>query len=274
MTTVLETVHAAAEALATANTDADPASAWSTALHDCVRILIGRATEGRGLPGPALPIAAGGPAAEGARRQLEKCDPAGLTVELLGNIHQSLLSLVPARGENGQITAAKAGRSTRDAQGSWYTAQPVAQFMSRFALDIAMKPLIASGDPNEILRVVAVDPACGAGVFLLEAANTIATAYARAVTGLDDPRLVRMAMPAVMRECIFGIDIDPVAVDLTKTALWLAVAPAVPWGFMDRNVICGDTLNLDEPPALTEKTGCSAERRAWRQHLAPAGEQL
>jgi hypothetical protein len=53
----------------------------------------------------------------------------------------------------------------------------------------------------------------------------------------------------VLQVCIRGIDLDPVAVALARTALWLEVAASRshPMSFMDRNVICGDALAGPDP---------------------------
>src|SRR5204863_9346468 len=82
------------------------------------------------------------------------------------------------------------------------------------------------------------------GHFLLAAARRIATRVARARTGGVAARAdYRNALRDVARTCIFGIDRNPMAVELTKVALWIeTVEPGIPLGFLDANIRCGDAL--------------------------------
>lgn len=104
--------------------------------------------------------------------------------------------------------------------------------------------LLKADDPEQILRIRAVDPACGAGVFLIEASRMIAEAYVSRLTvdGSTPPELVALVLPMVTFECVYGMDIDPVAIDLSHTALWLEVGGAVPFNWLDGNVACVNPL--------------------------------
>ena len=95
-----------------------------------------------------------------------------------------------------------------------------------------------------LLSVTALDPACGSGHFLLAAARRIATRLAQARTyGLASPADFRHALRDVARACIHGVDRNPMAVELTKVALWIeTVEPGKPLGFLDTNIRCGDSL--------------------------------
>src|SRR5712671_3530426 len=47
----------------------------------------------------------------------------------------------------------------------------------------------------------------------------------------------------VARACIHGVDRNPLAIELTKVALWIeTVEPGRPLGFLDANIRCGDSL--------------------------------
>ena len=95
-----------------------------------------------------------------------------------------------------------------------------------------------------LLAVTVIDPACGSGHFLLAAARRIATRLARARTGgVASPADYRHALRDVARACIHGVDRNPMAVELTKVALWIeTVEPGKPLGFLDANIRCGDSL--------------------------------
>ena len=95
-----------------------------------------------------------------------------------------------------------------------------------------------------LLGVTVIDPACGSGHFLLAAARRIATrvAHARA-EGVASAEDYRHALRDVARSCIHGVDRNPMAVELTKVALWIeTVEPGKPLGFLDANIRCGDAL--------------------------------
>ena len=144
-------------------------------------------------------------------------------------------------------------------QGMDYTPKRLADFTTRFAFEAALENQIIGDAPEDVLRVVAIDPTCGAGIFLVAAARWIAARYAgRLATqaGLEGGApawAVRKVLPFVATECVFGVDNDPIAVDLARSVLWLEMDGRVPFDFMDRNVIVGNVLEKDLPPALVDR---------------------
>lgn len=139
--------------------------------------------------------------------------------------------------------------------GANYTPPDVAEFMVRFTIGPQLDRLAAHPDPGNLLQVLALDPSCGAGIFLVSAGRLIARRYAGLIGRTDEPTdwMIRRVMPEVMSECVFGIDIDPIAVELAKSACWLEMSGTQPISFMDRNIICGDPLANDSPPKLDER---------------------
>ncbi len=109
-------------------------------------------------------------------------------------------------------------------------------------------------------------------MFLIEAARLIAGRLATRISGEDPPPAahLRHALPLVMRECIFGVDIDPVAVDLAKAALWLEIDGREPFDFMNRNVIVGNALDDEMPPAFSEARGEPVDNAERRKQYAAA----
>lgn len=243
-----EDLKAATEATrifaAAAGDEADE-KCWAQATRDVMRILIHCAAATRGYPAPELPVR-------------NKPEPTTAACRLLAAIpvtsDWSAAELGPVYEH---LLAARPGQA-RDKQGSWFTPPGVAEFMARFALDSQLDRLAKTDDPNDMLQVLAVDPACGAGVFLVMAARHIAARFAQRCFGTAVPQAVHVVMPDVLTKCVFGIDIDPIAVELSKAALWLEVGDTMPFDFMDRNIICGNALERDEPPKLTERLGRSA----------------
>jgi hypothetical protein len=173
-----------------------------------------------------------------------------METEELGSVYESLLELTPRLTDDGRGFAFAEGGETkghaRKTSGSYYTPDGLVQAL----LDSALNPLLdrveaEADDPAAaLLSVTVVDPACGSGHFLLAAARRIATRLARArVGGVASPADYRHALRDVARACIHGVDRNPMAVELTKVALWIeTVEPGKPLGFLDANIRCGDAL--------------------------------
>ena len=111
-------------------------------------------------------------------------------------------------------------------------------------LDTALDPVLDKTEPDKLLKLTVIDPACGSGHFLLAAARRIATRLARhraeGTPALSD---FRHALRDVARSCLHGVDRNPMAVELTKVALWIeTVDPGLPLGFFDAQIRCGDAL--------------------------------
>jgi hypothetical protein len=139
-----------------------------------------------------------------------------------------------------------------------YTPRALAAPLTGFALAAAINQV--GPEPGQLLRLVVCDPACGAGMFLAEAARQLSAAYARRlVAGEPSGDLILAVMPRVVLECVFGMDIDPVAVDLARLALSLETAGALSPAMLARHVICGDPLAGASPSAMDDRTGREGE---------------
>lgn len=234
----------AAEAHATAGAE------WADAVQHTVRSLIDRLVTARELPASRLPR----PDVPAAETALDELGPlVGWQVADLGEVHQRLLELTPTTGKDGSIRATRPNQGRRDKQGAWYTPPEISAFMARMGIGLEIERLAADPDPGAIFDLAVIDPACGAGVMLIESARYIADRLAARVTGQSPPPAVhvRAALPVVMTECIY--DIDPVAVDLARTGLWLEAGGKPPFDFMDRNIVVGNALDDDMPPAYRDR---------------------
>lgn len=146
--------------------------------------------------------------------------------------------------------------AARKKTGVWYTPQQVAEFMSRFSLELGLRQV--GPDAHHVLNVIACDPACGCGPFLVEAARYLATQYAGRLVGANPSEaLVEAVLPKVILECVFGVDIDPTSVELAKLALSIETGGVLSPAALDRHVICGNALEGDAPPAMEDKRGRS-----------------
>jgi N-6 DNA Methylase len=172
-----------------------------------------------------------------------------MATEELGSVYEGLLELVPVRGDDGRSFAfaggAEAKGNARKISGSYYTPDSLVQTLLDSALDPVLQRAEDEGGVDAILALDVIDPACGSGHFLLGAARRMATRVAQIranADGTDAPDYAR-AMRDVARNCIHGVDRNPMAVELAKVALWIeTVEPGKPLGFLDTNLVCGDSL--------------------------------
>ena len=174
-----------------------------------------------------------------------------METEELGSVYESLLELQPQLGSDGHnllfaSDAAEQRGNQRKITGSFYTPEPLVQALLDTALDPVLDRIEAeSDDPAKaLLQLRIIDPACGSGHFLLAAARRIATRLARIrAEGTPSTEDFRHALRDVARCCIHGVDRNPMAVELTKVALWIeTVDPGLPLGFFDAQIRCGDAL--------------------------------
>ena len=155
---------------------------------------------------------------------------AALDVEELGSVYESLLDRQPVieiDGRDQPVFALVAG-SERKATGSFYTPRELVAELVESALapvlDERLKPCATRAERERALLSLRVcDPACGSGHFLLAAARRLGKALACIRTGEDEPapERVREAMRDVAAHSIYGVDRNPLAVDLCRVALWI-----------------------------------------------------
>ncbi len=104
--------------------------------------------------------------------------------------------------------------------------------------------------PEAILALKVCDPAMGSGAFLVETCRQLAEVLVAAwrahkrvpVIPPDEDELLH-ARRLVAQRCLYGVDKNPIAVDLSKLSLWLAtLAKDHPFTFLDHALRCGDSL--------------------------------
>lgn len=181
------------------------------------------------------------------QRKLTTTSPATWDVVQLGEIRQQL---IPA--------------DRRGAHGVVYTPPEVVEYMVSATLDAAHLDRL-DDHPDPLSQITIVDPACGCGIFPVYVARHLAAWYAAWLVGPNPPTgVITTVMPLVMHNCVYGIDLDPVAVEVARAACWLETGGRAPIGFMDDNLVVADALAEDLPKRFPKfaarwKAGALAE---------------
>jgi N-6 DNA Methylase len=198
-----------------------------------------------------------------------KVDYRNLGPEELGSIYQNLLEFVPkwTKEERRFLLDVLPGNE-RKKTGSYYTPTSLIDCLLDSALDPVLDDAtkraevaatqagtdVSTAIADALLKVTVCDPACGSGHFLVAAARRIAKRLASVREHNPEPTTdaLRAAVRDVVKHCIYGVDVNPLAVELAKVSLWLeAVEPGKALGFLDAHIKCGDAL-IGATPALID----------------------
>ena len=177
--------------------------------------------------------------------QLIRVNYAALNVEELGSVYEGLLKFEALfeRDRDQFRFDLKPGPDTTQ---SHYTPDDLVQPLIKHSLDYLIADRLKAPNPKQALLDLRVaDISCGSGHILLAAARRIATELAILETGEDQPSpsAFRSAIREVIRNCIYGVDLNPLAVELCKVALWLeAHNPGEPLNFLDHHIKCGNAI--------------------------------
>lgn len=190
-------------------------------------------------------------------RVLRAVDYKNLGAEELGSVYESLLELHPEPNTDAATFELKvAAGHERKTTGSYYTPSSLVQCLLDSALDPVLDEAARKPDPERaILSLKVCDPACGSGHFLIAAAHRIAKRLAAIRTGDEEPspEATRRALRDGIGHCLYGVDVNPMAVELCKVSLWMeALEPGKPLSFLDHRILCGNSL-LGTTPALIDQ---------------------
>ncbi len=188
---------------------------------------------------------------ENATSPPRRVNYAALDVEELGSVYESLLDYRPQIDTSGSRPCFELSYgSERKSTGSYYTPPELVAELVHSALEPVLQERLRSAASREekeraILSLRVLDPACGSGHFLLAAARRLGKELAKVRTGEEEPapETVREAIRDVVAHCIYGVDKNPLAVELCRVALWLeAHCAGKPLTFLDHRIKCGDSL--------------------------------
>ena len=169
----------------------------------------------------------------------------------LGYVYEGLLELVPQiTGDGRSFSFAGADESrghARKITGSYYTPDELVQLLLASALDPVIERTVDAHPEDAVdalLELAIVDPACGSGHFLLASARRLADRVARIrAGGTPTPDDYQHALRDVVRRCIYGVDMNPLAVEICKVGLWMeSIDPGLPLTFLESHIRCGNSL--------------------------------
>ena len=186
-----------------------------------------------------------------AKGLLRRVNYAALDVEELGSVYESLLDFTPQISiKQGIYQFDLVTGSDRKTTGSYYTPSELVAQLIKSALEPVIEERLKDLEEIEVkqhalLSLKICDPACGSGHFLLAAARRVGKELARVRTGeiQPSPEPLRQAIRDVIQHCIYGVDLNPLAVDLCKVALWIeGFCKGMPLNFLDHRIKCGNSL--------------------------------
>jgi Eco57I restriction-modification methylase len=168
-----------------------------------------------------------------------------LGVEQLGSIYERVLEFSPAREPHSRAPLLRRGDS-RKATGSFYTPRSLTEFVVRRTLD----PLTKDASSEQILSLKVLDAAMGSGAFLVAACRELARAYEQAllregVAGAGEWSPAERAgfRRLIAQRCLYGVDLNPMAVQLGRLSLWLcSLASDKPLTFLDHRLRTGNSI--------------------------------
>ncbi|MFT3756957.1 MAG: ATP phosphoribosyltransferase regulatory subunit [Pseudoxanthomonas sp.] len=151
--------------------------------------------------------------------------------------------------------------------------------------------------PAELLDLKICDPAMGSGAFLVQACRWLSDRLVEAWSQVealgktvsvdgevlaagaateplprDSEARTVIARRLIAERCLYGVDLNPLAVELAKLSIWLVtLAKGRPFGFLDHNLRCGDSLlgihRLDQLTELSMTPGGKGQQRLFGQDI-------
>jgi len=176
-----------------------------------------------------------------------------IDVDVLGGIYEQYLSY--RQGLPEEVEEAK--RRRRKKRGIYYTPKFVVQYI----VENTVGRLLQERSHDEIRKLRILDPACGSGSFLIEAFDCLDRYHqeARGTAQRSDEKAARddfLERLRILRDNIYGVDLDPQAVEIARLNLLLktlyqrALLPK-----LEDNIRCGNSLISGLPIELSRYFG-------------------
>ena len=209
-----------------------------------------------------------------ARVSGEFVDYRDLSVRHMGTIYEGLLEyrLQPLpEADKGWSIELINDKGERKITGSYYTPDDIVKYIVEHTIGPVLESVTAGKDADAdrakaVLGVNVLDPAMGSGHFLVEATEFIAR-YLVDLAIAPEGKTQEEADLAfwkrrVVQSCVYGVDVNPLAVELAKLSLWLTtVARDRPLSFLDHHLRPGNSLVGAQLQHLSIPTGSKKTRR-------------
>ncbi|KKL53008.1 hypothetical protein LCGC14_2279740, partial [marine sediment metagenome] len=173
--------------------------------------------------------------------------------EEIGSIYEALLDFQPRyKKKDSPIYhfILEETDTERKGSGTYYTQKALIDILLRTAL----KPVVErklngletkKSKLNALLDLKICDPACGGGSFLLASIDYLGKIFAQIEMEEEFPEenTLRQARRKILQNCIYGVDLNPMALELAKISLWLKVSvKEKPLTFLDNHLKLGNSL--------------------------------
>ncbi len=215
-------------------------------------------------------------ATESTPQGLRRISYHDLGVEQLGSVYERVLEYEPR--SRGVSIALSRTSIERKATGSFYTPRSITEFLVRRTLS----PLVEGRTADQILELRVLDPAMGSGAFLVAACQFLADRCEQALIeeGTWSPGDVRPSDRAALKRqvaerCLYGVDLNPTAVQLARLSMWLTTLAADrPLTFLDHHLAAGNSLlgasitDLSQPPTPARRVRTTTSLPLFDDQLA------
>lgn len=195
---------------------------------------------------------------------------ADLGVDEIGAVYESLLEFTPQLADTalklddrsisrGQFYLDDRGMERKET-GSYYTKPELVDQLIESALKPVVNDRVAEAGTKvekeeALLDIDVCDPAVGSGAFLIAANNYLGKRLAeiRSDSAYPDEATVRRARRSVVQHCLYGVDLNPMAVELAKVSLWInSAVEDQPLSFLDHRIKQGNSLIGTTPELIAE----------------------
>ncbi|MBD3389622.1 N-6 DNA methylase [Candidatus Micrarchaeota archaeon] len=181
-----------------------------------------------------------------------------IDADVLGAVYEQYLAYLQKGPKESREAKQK---SKRKSQGIYYTPKYIVEYIVKNTLGEKLK---RCKTPEDALKIRVLDPACGSGSFLIKAYDAFRDWYASYLVkskksheqtklDLDSEKSYSSFMDDVLRKCIYGVDLDPQAMEITQLNLLLKAAETrhkLPT--LKNNIKCGNSL-ISDPEVAGDK---------------------
>lgn len=164
-----------------------------------------------------------------------------IDADIMGQVYEQYLGTILQQAKSG-MSRLKDGQTHKKSQGVYYTPVPIVDYIVRSTIGEMLK-----NKKVDVSNIKALDAACGSGSFLIKAFDVFnehykkTTDYAQKTLGYDGTTY--STKEKIIKQNIFGIDLDRKAVEIAQLNLLLKIAEKghrLP--LLQENIRCGNSL--------------------------------